>query len=87
MAVKKSKNSIVPPPPSPAMQVDQNHKICAVDTLNAIIDQLVHTRDALIGVENLESMDSAKPLTDMRERIRQKVYQQGEALKNWRAQE
>lgn len=80
-----SKSSIIAPPASPAMRVSEN-KVCSVDTLNVFIDQLIHSRDALIGVEQLESMEDDKPMIEMRERIQKKVHQQAEALKGWRAQ-
>lgn len=76
-----------PAPPPPAMVVSAPSTVCAVDTLNGLLNALMQARDILVGIETLENLDSNVPIIDMRERVQKRVTELATSLQQWRAHE
>ena len=79
------KGSSLPIPP-PAMSIEHAGR-CAVDELNGRIHVLLQMRDALISIENMEQLDGNKKMSEVRERIQNKIHDYAKSLLEWRAQE
>lgn len=80
-----------PPPaatllPPPAVE-PMKPQVCSVDTLNVLINDLVRMRDALVGIENIETVCPQPTPDDVtkgaRRRVEQRVHDLARKLTEW----